>query len=89
MQPQLVYGEAPLVKLAIPIVMEEGAAPLVAASRIYFAIHHPIQYNVKVKSLGYVHPDWLPTFLGYWNQENFDSEQDPEVTQNTNNTDGA
>ncbi|CAN9433437.1 unnamed protein product [Alternaria alternata] len=70
MQPQLVYGEAPLVKASIPIVMEEGATPLVAASRIYFAIHHPISYNIKVKSLGYVHPEWLPTFLGYWHQEN-------------------
>ncbi|RYN27968.1 hypothetical protein AA0112_g7764 [Alternaria arborescens] len=89
MQPQLVSGEAPLVKAPIPIVMDTGAPPLAVASRIYFAIHHPIQYNVKVKSLGYVHPDYLPTFLGYWNQENFDSKQDPEVTQNTNNTDGA
>jgi hypothetical protein len=88
-QPQLVHGEAPLVKAPIPIVMDTGIASLAAASRIYFAIHHPIQYNVKVKSLGYVHPDYLPTFLGYWNQENFDSKQDPEVTQSTNNTDGA
>lgn len=88
-QPQLVPGEAPLAKAPIPIVMDDGAGILVPASRIYFAIHHPIQYNVKVKSLGYVHPDYLPTFLGYWNQENFDSQQDPEVTQNTNNTDGA
>jgi hypothetical protein len=63
--------------------MDTGIASLAAASRIYFAIHHPIQY------LGYVHPDYLPTFLGYWNQENFDSKQDPEVTQSTNNTDGA
>jgi hypothetical protein len=69
--------------------MDNDAGILVPASRIYFAIHHPIQYNVKVKNLGYVHPDYLPTFLGYWNQENYDSQQDPEVTQNTNNTDGA
>ncbi|KAI4644472.1 hypothetical protein J4E93_006375 [Alternaria ventricosa] len=79
--PQLVLGEAPLVKSAIPIVMDDNTQPLVPASRIYFAIHHPIQFNVKVKSLGYVHPDYLPTFLGYWNQENSDSTQDPDVTQ--------
>ncbi|KAI4622179.1 hypothetical protein J4E83_004919 [Alternaria metachromatica] len=60
---------------------------LVAASRIYFAIHHPIQYNVKVKNLGHVHPDYLPTFLGYWNQENTDSKDDPDAAQNPNNTD--
>jgi hypothetical protein len=89
MNPTLVYGEAPLVKLSIPIVMEEGVTPLVSASRIYFAIHHPIQYNVKVKSLGYVHPDWLPTFLGYWKQENLDSKQDVEVTQDPSNTEDS
>jgi hypothetical protein len=67
--------------------MDADADTLVPASRIYFAIHHPIQYNVKVKSLGHVHADYLPTFLGYWNQENSDSRQDLDVTQNHNNTD--
>lgn len=89
MQPQLVSGEAPLVKAPIPIVMDTGAPPLAVASRIYFAIHHPIQYNVKVKSLGYVHPDYLPTFLGYWNQENGDSNQPLDVTQNADNADSG
>ncbi|KAI4931249.1 hypothetical protein J4E85_003839 [Alternaria conjuncta] len=86
-QPQLVQGEAPLRKVPIPIEMEENNRALVPASRIYFAIHHPIQYNVKVKNLGHVHPDYLPTFLGYWNQENTDSQDDPDVAQNPNNTD--
>ncbi|KAI4945159.1 hypothetical protein J4E91_008136 [Alternaria rosae] len=80
MEPQLVSGEAPLLKAPIPIVTEENNKPLVPASRIYFACHHPIQYNVKVKNLGHVHPDYLPTFLGYWNQENTDSKQDIDVT---------
>lgn len=86
-QPSLVHGEVPLAKAAIPIVMDDGATPLVAASRIYFAIHHPISYNVKVKSLGHVHPEWLATFLGYWHQENLDSKQDVDVTQDPRNTD--
>jgi len=60
--------------------MEENNRPLVPAARIYFAIHHPIQYNVKVKNLGQVHPDYLATFLGYWHQENADSKQDIDVT---------
>ena len=60
--------------------MEEEDRALVPASRIYFAVHHPILYNVKVKKLGYVHPDYLPTFLGYWHQENTDSKQDIDVT---------
>lgn len=85
--PQLLLGEAPLAKAPIPIIMDEGATLLAAASRIYFAIHHPIQYNVKVKSLGYIHPDWLPTFLGYWNQENYDSRQDLDVTHNPDDVD--
>jgi hypothetical protein len=82
LEPQLVNGELPLKKSPIPIVTEDLTRPLVPASRIYFAIHHPIQYNVKVKSLGYVHPDYLPLFLGYWNQENSDSKQDSEVAEN-------
>ena len=86
-QPQLVQGESPLRKAPIPIVMEENNRALAPASRIFFAIHHPIQYNIKVKNLGYVHPDFLPTFLGYWNQENSDSKQDLEVTQDPGNTD--
>ncbi|KAI4666960.1 uncharacterized protein J4E79_001641 [Alternaria viburni] len=84
---RLVQGEAPLRKAPIPIEMEENNRALVPASRIYFAIHHPIQYNVKVKNLGHVHPDYIPTFLGYWNQENTDSQDDPDVAQNPNNTD--
>jgi hypothetical protein len=58
--------------------MNDGEKPLAQASRIYFGIHHPIQYNVKVKDLGYVHPDQIATFLGYWRMEN-DTQQAPEV----------
>jgi hypothetical protein len=76
---QLLPGEGPLSKQAICIVMNEGETPLSRASRIYFGIHHPIQYNVKVKDLGYVHPDWQVIFLGYWNMEN-DTKQAVEVT---------
>lgn len=80
--PQLLPGEGPLSKHAICVVMNKGESPLLEAARIYFGIHHPIQYNVKLKDLGYVHPDWQPTFLGYWNmhREN-DTEQAVEVTE--------
>ncbi|KAI4666961.1 uncharacterized protein J4E79_001642 [Alternaria viburni] len=78
---QLLPDEAPLVKHAIGIVMKDGERPLSAASRIYFGIHHPIQYNVKVKDLGVVHEDWLPTFIGYWKMENVsDTAQSTEIT---------
>ncbi|KAH4177157.1 hypothetical protein HBH98_180920 [Parastagonospora nodorum] len=70
MTPQLIRGEKPLVKAPICIVMNEGVGSLPPASRIRFGIHHPIQYNVKVKDLGYVHPNEVPRFLGYWTMEN-------------------
>lgn len=80
-EPRLLPGEQPLSKSAICIVMNEGEG-LVRASRIFFGIHHPIQYNVKVKDLGYVHPDYMPAFLGYWNQENGNFTQHPfDVTE--------
>lgn len=60
------------------------------ASRIYFAIHHPIQYNVKAKDLGVVHQDWLATFLGYWNMENLtDTQQSSEIADEANCNDSS
>jgi hypothetical protein len=67
--PQLLHGEQPLEKHPICIVMTEKERPMPEASRIRFGVYHPVQYNVKVKDLGYVHPDWVPTILGYWNKE--------------------
>tara|TARA_R110002003_G_scaffold251_3_gene17779 strand:+ start:20504 stop:20707 length:204 start_codon:yes stop_codon:yes gene_type:complete len=61
--------------------MNEGERPLTQASRIYFGIHHPIQYNVKVKDLGYVLPDDTARFHGYWAMEVAnDTQQAAEVT---------
>lgn len=80
-QPQLLAGENPLSKDPICIVMNQGQNPLSPASRIFFGIHHPIQYNVKVKDLGYVIPDHISNLLGYWSMENQDStNQDVDVT---------
>ena len=68
--------------------MIENEKPLAIASRIYFGIHHPIQYNVKVKDLGCVHSDWMATFSGYWKMENTDSPgQGLEVTYDPTNHD--
>ncbi|EDU42931.1 conserved hypothetical protein [Pyrenophora tritici-repentis Pt-1C-BFP] len=50
-EPILLPGEARLEKDPICIVSNDSE-PLSTASRIYFGIHHPIQYNVKVKDLG-------------------------------------
>ncbi|CAN9198714.1 unnamed protein product [Alternaria alternata] len=68
-QPLLLPGEAELEKEPICIVMSQQDQVLSTASRIFFGIQHPIQYNVKVKDLGYVHPDYLANFLGYWAME--------------------
>jgi hypothetical protein len=79
--PTLLPGEVEIVKQPIGIVMKPGEPCLAAASRIYFGIHHPIQYNVKVKDLGDVHPNDLVNLKGYWNMENqTDTNQDIDVT---------
>lgn len=80
-QPRLLQGEAQLTKDPICIVMTDTGKPLNYASRIFFGIHHPIQYNVKVKDLGYVIPDHLENLVGYWSMENQDTTvQDVDVT---------
>jgi len=68
-QPVLLPGETGLEKDPICIIMNPGESALSTASRIFFGIQHPIQYNVKVKDLGYVHPDHLVKFRGYWAME--------------------
>lgn len=50
--------------------MNARVPPLSSALRIFFGIDHPIQYNVKVKDLGYVHPEYLINLIRYWNMEN-------------------
>ncbi|KAH5164070.1 hypothetical protein HBI70_098860 [Parastagonospora nodorum] len=83
--PQLLPAEEPLSKGPICIVTNEGEKSLSQASRIFFGIHHPIQYNVKVKDLGYVHPNEVPRFLGYWTMEhNMETHQAQEVTMEAN-----
>jgi hypothetical protein len=82
--PQLVNGEAPLSKTPICVVMTGDSHALSPASRVYFAIHHPIQYNVKVKDVGHVHPDHLHLLLSYWKSMNDDSPYlTPSIASNT------
>jgi hypothetical protein len=80
-QPSLLPGEQELSKHPICIQTAPGERPMSMAARIYFGIHHPIQYNVKVKDVGQVLGDYLPTFLGYWAQENgIETQQTAEIT---------
>ncbi|KAH8727754.1 hypothetical protein GQ44DRAFT_69853 [Phaeosphaeriaceae sp. PMI808] len=70
--PCLLEGERPLTKRPICVVMTtaEQSRPLTKSSRICFGIHHPIQYNVKVKHIGEVKEKDIPDLLGYWKMEN-------------------
>ncbi|KAF1848718.1 uncharacterized protein K460DRAFT_403990 [Cucurbitaria berberidis CBS 394.84] len=66
--PQRVSGEEQLSNDAICLVMNNGES-LDVASRINFGTHYPVEYNVKVKDLGYVDPKMLPKLLNYWRWE--------------------
>jgi hypothetical protein len=64
----LLPGETGITKDPIAV-KTPGSIKLDDASRIYFGIHHPIQYNVKVKDLGMVIPSDIPKVIGYWREE--------------------
>ena len=49
--------------------MSNNVPPLEGASRICFGVHNPIEYNVKVKELGYVPEVHIHLLLHYWSQE--------------------
>jgi len=67
--PRLMQGETTLEKKPIAVVPAAPDVKLSAASRINFGIHHPIQHNVKVKDLGTVCNEDMPTLIGYWRME--------------------
>jgi hypothetical protein len=79
--PQLLPGETGIEKASLSVVMARNEPPLHEACRIYYGIHHPIQYNVKVKEIGYVPRDKIPVLIGQWREEDDkDTEQSSEVT---------
>ncbi|KAF7455399.1 hypothetical protein PtrSN002B_011703 [Pyrenophora tritici-repentis] len=68
--PTLLNGEYGITKPPIVVDMTAGENYLQFASRIYFGIHHPIQYNVKVKDVGQVPEEAIPLLIGNWREEN-------------------
>ena len=80
--PKIVQGETGFTKPHVPVVMTDGVPNLHFASRIYFGIQHPIQYNVKVKDIGYVPADNVHTLISSWQEENQGTNQAVEVTAN-------
>ncbi|KAF2996441.1 hypothetical protein E8E13_003588 [Curvularia kusanoi] len=81
-EPKYVPGESGITKPSIPVVMTPGVSNLDLASRIYFGIHHPIQYNVKVKEIGYVPANQIHTLISNWTEENQGTNQAADVTEN-------
>jgi len=76
--PQTIAGESGITKAPIGVVMTDENSSLDIASRIYFGIHHPIQYNVKVKDIGFVHQDHIHILIGNWQEENQEPNTDDE-----------
>jgi hypothetical protein len=68
-QPKLLPGETGIIKSSLAVSMAQGEPILDIASRIYYGIHHPIQYNVKVKDIGQVLPNHVPALIGNWKAE--------------------
>jgi hypothetical protein len=67
--PILLQNETGITKDDIAMDMTSNVSPLSTSSRLRFSIHHPIQYNVKVKDLGMVCGADIPKVVGYWNEE--------------------
>ncbi|KAL1798130.1 hypothetical protein ACET3X_002167 [Alternaria dauci] len=67
--PRTLPGEREMTIPPIPVVMNPGEQPLHEASRLWFGISYPVQYNIKVKDLGYVHMAWMPMFQSSWKLE--------------------
>jgi hypothetical protein len=79
--PQLIQGETGITKASIGVVMAHSQTNLDVASRVYYGIHHPIQYNVKVKEIGQVVQSHLPTLIGNWKEEDdAETQQENMVT---------
>jgi hypothetical protein len=80
-EPKLVPGEEGINKRPIAVAMAQDVSALHIASRIYYGIHHPIRYNVKVKDIGLVLSDHLPALIGNWKAEDAgETRQAAEVT---------
>jgi hypothetical protein len=78
--PALTTGESGITLPSIPVVMADAQPALHAASRIYFGLTQPIQYNVKVKEVGYVPQDYTHTLLANWRTVDGEGLEAPDVT---------
>jgi hypothetical protein len=56
-------------KLPICVTMTEGEPTLHLSSRVYYGLHTPIQYNVRVKDIGQVLPSHVYVLIENWREE--------------------
>jgi hypothetical protein len=75
--PQLLPKESGITKPSISVVMADGAPILHQAARVYYGITYPIQYNVKVKEIGYIHPTEITRLISNWRTEDQDDFDKP------------
>jgi hypothetical protein len=66
---QKVPGEGDTMKHPLCVYLTQGVPALHAASRIYYGIVHPIQYNVKVKDIGFLMKEHIPYLISSWKYE--------------------
>ena len=59
-----------MTKDPIEIIPVDATVTMNAASRLRFGKTYPVEWNVKVKEIGQVHPIHLRKLLRYWNEEN-------------------
>jgi hypothetical protein len=81
-QPELLPHEIGITKPSLPVIMSESHTTLHKASRIYYGIHHPIQYNNKVKDIGYVPSHCVPHLIGNWREQEEHLEDEHDKVQN-------
>lgn len=66
---KLLPGETGITKPSLSADMAEGVPDLHEASRIYYGIHHPVQYNIKVKDIGRIPREQIPVLIKNWRAE--------------------
>lgn len=69
-QPHYLNGEyeAGMTKTPIQIIPADSSLTLDPTSRLRFSKMYPIEWNVKVKDIGRVHPEHLSPLIAYWQE---------------------
>lgn len=64
--PLLLPDESGLMEPASDVIMTKGVPTLSTASRINYAICHPMEYSLKVKGIGRLRDDKVPFLIRNW-----------------------